>query len=81
LLVLNTTDIVAIDYKTAEVRSIISGLSGAVALDIHFSLGYIFWSDTAERNIKRFRIDVANTTTIITDIGVCNGLAVDWRVS
>lgn len=81
MLVLNTTDIVAIDYKTAEVRSIISGLSGAVALDIHFSLGYIFWSDTAERNIKRFRIDVANTRTIITDIGVCNGLAVDWRVS
>lgn len=81
MLVSNTTDIVAIDYKTAEVRSIISGLSTAVALGIHFSLGFIFWSDTAERNIKRFRTDMASTTTIITDIGVCDGLAVDWRVS
>jgi len=44
-------------------------------------LGYVFWSDVTERNIKRFRIDESNTTTIITGIGACVGLAVDWRTS
>ncbi|KAL9960408.1 hypothetical protein ACROYT_G033860 [Oculina patagonica] len=79
LLVSNTTDILAVDHKTAAVRSIISGLTRAVAIDVHFSLGYIFWSDVQEQNIKRFHIDLASTTTIITGIGVCDGLAVDWR--
>lgn len=81
MLLSNTTDILAVDYRTAAVRSIISGLKRAVALDVHFSLGYVFWSDVTERNIKRFRIDVARTATIITGIGVCDGLAVDWRAS
>lgn len=81
MLLSNTTDILAVDYRTAAVRSIISGLKRAVAVDVHFSLGYIFWSDVTERNIKRFRTDVARTATIITGIGVCDGLAVDWRAS
>lgn len=81
MLLSNTTDILAVDYRTAAVRSIISGLKRAVAVDVHFSLGYIFWSDVTERNIKRFGIDVARTATIITGIGVCDGLAVDWRAS
>ena len=50
-------------------------------MDVHFSLRYIFWSDVTEKNIKRFRIDVKSTTTIISGIGVCDGLAVDWRSS
>ena len=77
----NTSDIVAINYTTAAAHSIISGLTRAVAIDVHFSLGYIFWSDVTEQNIKRFHIDVASTTTIVTGIGVCDGLAVDWRTS
>ena len=81
LLVTNTSDVVALDYKTAALSSIVSGLSRAVAIDVHFSLGYIFWSDVTEKNIKRFRIDFGNTTTIVTGIGVCDGLAVDWRAS
>ena len=81
LLVANTSDIVAMDYKTAALSSVVSGLTRAVAIDIHFNLGYVFWSDVTEQNIKRFRIDVASTTTIITGIGVCDGLAVDWRAS
>jgi len=81
LLVSNTTDILAVDYKTLAVNSVVSGLTRAVAIDVHFSLGYIFWSDVTERNIKRFRIDESNTTTIITGIGACEGLAVDWRAS
>lgn len=81
MLVSNTTDILALDYKTLTVNSVVSGLTRAVAIDVHFSLGYIFWSDVTEGNIKRFRTDVSNTTTIISGIGVCNGLAVDWRES
>ena len=69
------------DYKTSAVNSVVSGLTRAVAIDIHFSLGYIFWSDVLEQNIKRFHIGIASTTTIITGIGVCDGLAVEWRTS
>ena len=81
MLVSNKTDILAVDHKTSAVNSVVSGLTDAVAIDVHFSLGYIFWSDVAEQNIKRFRIDVTSTTTIITGVGVCDGLAVDWRAS
>ena len=81
LLVSNTTDIVAVDYGKAVVNSVILGLTRAVAIDVHFSLGYIFWSDVSEQNIKRFRIDIATTTIIVTNIGVCDGLAVYWRAS
>ena len=59
----------------------ILGLTRAVAIDVHFSLGFIFWSDVTELNIKRLRIDDENTTTVITNIGVCDGLAVQWRTS
>ena len=80
LLVSNTSDIVAIDYKSANVNPVVTGLSRAVAIDVHFSLGYIFWSDVTDLNIKRFRTG-GSTTTIITGIGVCGGLAVNWRTS
>ena len=80
LFVSNTSDIVAIDYKTAAVTPLVTGLTGAVGIDVHFRLGYIFWSDVIERNIKRFCIG-ESTTTIITGIGACSGLAVDWRTS
>ncbi|XP_022803615.1 sushi, von Willebrand factor type A, EGF and pentraxin domain-containing protein 1-like isoform X1 [Stylophora pistillata] len=81
LLVSNTSDIVAVDYGKVKVNSAIQGLTRAVAIDVHFSLGYIFWSDVTELNIKRFRIDVKSTTTVISNIGVCDGLAVQWRTS
>ena len=80
LLVSNTSDIIAIDYKASTVTPVVTGLSRAVAIDVHFSLGYIFWSDVSDLNIKRFRIG-GSTTTIITNIGVCSGLAVHWGTS
>jgi len=80
LLVSNTSDIVAIDYKRATLNPVVTGLSRAVAIDVHFSLSYIFWSDVTDLNIKRFGIG-GSTTTIITGIGVCGGLAVNWRTS
>lgn len=81
LLFSNLTDIVALDYKTSAAHSVVSGLKRAVAIDVHFSLGYIFWSDVWERNIKRSGIDGSGTTIIISNIGVCDGLAVEWRTS
>ena len=81
LLVSNTTDIVAVDHGKAKVNSVILGLTRAVAIDVHFSLGFIFWSEVTELNIKRLRIGEENTTTVITNIGVCDGLAVQWRTS
>ena len=81
LLVSNTTDIVAVDHGKSNVNSVIPGLTKAIAIDVHFSLGFIFWSDETERNIKRFRIDVESTSTVITNIGLCYGLAVQWRTS
>jgi len=81
LLFSNTTDIIALDYKTSAAHSVVSGLTRAVAIDVHFSLGYIFWSDVLEQNIKRSGIDGSGTTIIISNIGVCDGLAVEWRTS
>ena len=81
LLFTNRREIVALDYKTSTTHSVVSGLTNAIAIDVHFSLGYIFWSDVSEQNIKRSAIDGSSVTTIITNVGVCDGLAVEWRTS
>ena len=44
-------------------------------------MGYIFWSDVLDQNIKRSGIDGSGTVIIIDNIGVCDGLAVEWRTS
>ncbi|KAL9960475.1 hypothetical protein ACROYT_G033940 [Oculina patagonica] len=80
LLVSTQTEIVALDYNNATSYPIISNLSVAVAIDIHFSLGYIFWSDVAEDNIKRAYIDGTNIT-VLHNVGRCFGLAVEWGSS
>lgn len=79
LLVSTWTEIVALDYNNTKSYPIISNLPRAVAIDIHFSLGYIFWSDYSERNIKRANIDGTNIKVLSHDIGVSFGLAVDWN--
>ena len=77
----NATDIIALDFKTSATHSVVSGLTRAIAVDVHFSLGYLFWSDVSEQNIKRSSTDGSGIATIINSIGVCDGLAVDWRTS
>ena len=57
---------------------IISGLSRVIALDVHYSLGYIFWTDVSDLNIKRSCIDGTNVTIIHSTTGTCDGLAVEW---
>lgn len=81
LLFSNTTDIIALDHKTSAAHSIVSGLTRAIAVDVHFNLGYMFWSDVSERNIKRSATDGSGLTTIISGTGVVDGLAVEWRTS
>ncbi len=68
-------------YDNATSYPIISNLTRAVAIDIHFSLGYIFWSDYIEKNIKRANIDGTNVTVLHNDILYCFGLAVEWGSS
>ncbi|PFX18401.1 Low-density lipoprotein receptor-related protein 6 [Stylophora pistillata] len=81
LIVSNATDIFTLDFETSTINPVISGLTRAVAIDLYFDLGLVFWSDVAELSIKRLDINTDNKTTIITKIGVCNGLAVEWRSS
>ena len=81
-LLISTTDaIVALDFDNVTSYQIITGISRAVAVDVHFTLGYIFWSDVNEKKIKRSCIDGANVTTINNNVGVCDGLAVEWKSS
>lgn len=81
LLVSNTTDIVTMNIQTSSINSVVLGLTRAVAIDYHFNLGYVFWSDVTEHNVKRLHLDTDTKTTIISNIGVCDGLAVHWRTS
>ncbi|XP_066030106.1 low-density lipoprotein receptor-related protein 6 isoform X2 [Pocillopora verrucosa] len=81
LLVSNTTDIVTMNIQTSSINSVVLGLTRAVAIDYHLNLGYVFWSDVTEHNIKRLHLDTDTKTTIISNIGVCDGLAVHWRTS
>ncbi len=68
------------DFNNGTSYPIISNLAGALAIDIHFSLGYIFWSDYIENNIKRANIDGTNIITVDhSNTGVFAGLAVEWR--
>ena len=66
------------DYNEGIIFPVISNLTRAIAIDIHFNLGYIFWSDLGERTIKRARNDGTNIIVLHNDTGDVYGLAVDW---
>ena len=78
LLVSTTDRILALDYNNVSGFTVVSNLSGTVDLDVHYGLGYMFWSDVKERNIKRSNMNGTNITVIHNDTGVCDGLAVEW---
>ena len=63
---------------TSASQPIISGLELAVAVDVHFDLGLVFWSDVRDKTITRANIDGSNVSTIIHTQGACDGLAVEW---
>ena len=47
-------------------------------MDVHFTLGLVFWSDVNNLTISRAKIDGSNISTIIHVKGICDGLAVEW---
>ena len=63
---------------TSASQPLISGLERAVAVDVHFDLGLVFWSDLRDKTISRANIDGSNVSTIIHNHGACAGLAVEW---
>ena len=65
MLVSNTTNILSIDINNGAVSSIASGLTRAVAIDIDFQAGHVYWSDVVERKIKRTSISGGNSVTVI----------------
>ena len=71
----SATDIITLDYKSSAMDSVtvIYGLTRAVAVKVYFSLGYIFWSEVSEQNIKHSLIGGSGLTTIITGTDVCDG--------
>ena len=71
--------ILALDFGNKTSYSVISKLTKAAALDFHYNLGYIFWSDIEDQNIKRSNMDGTNITIIQNDTGACWGLAVEWN--
>ena len=73
------TKIVALDYDPTLAYALISNLTETSAIDVHFNLGYMFWSDTTERNIKRSYVNGTSIKTIINNTGACDGLAVEWN--
>ncbi|XP_022793582.1 P-selectin-like [Stylophora pistillata] len=78
LLVTTSHQIMALDYNNNASHSLISTLSSPEAVDFHYELGYMFWSDKRERNIKRSNMDGTNIT-VIQVIADCYGLAVEWN--
>ena len=78
LLLAHTDRIFALDFDNNANFSVISKLTYAVAVDYHYNLRYMFWSDARERNIKRSNMDGTNITVIHNDT-YCEGLAVEWN--
>lgn len=80
LLISTPTRILAVDYGNQSSFAVISNLSNANGyyVDVHYKLGYLFWSDRAQRKIKRSNMDGTNITVIHNDTD-CVGLAVEWN--
>ena len=80
LLMSATKQILAFDFDSdADAYSLISNLTETSAIDIYFNLGYMFWSDATEQNIKRSYVNGTNIRIIINNTGTCDGLAVEWN--
>ena len=68
----------ALDYNNNSSFSVITNLSHVDAVDYHYELGYIFWSDRVERSIKRSNMDGTNIIVIHNNV-YSYGLAVEWN--
>ncbi|XP_031559988.1 sushi, von Willebrand factor type A, EGF and pentraxin domain-containing protein 1-like [Actinia tenebrosa] len=75
----NTTNILSVGADLTSSTPVLHNHNRAVAVDVHVTRGLIFWSDVADKRIKRASINGSDVKTIVNYfIGVCDGLAVDW---
>ncbi|XP_071133754.1 low-density lipoprotein receptor-related protein 6-like [Mytilus edulis] len=81
LLYANILQIDSIEINTWRNNSVVPGLSRAISLDYHYSMGLIFWTDVLEMKIATMHIDNIlniNEDIVRTKIGRPDGIAVDW---
>ncbi|VDI79086.1 Hypothetical predicted protein [Mytilus galloprovincialis] len=81
LLYANILQIDSIEINTWRNNSVVPGLSRAISLDYHYSMGLIFWTDVLEMKIATMHIDNMlniNEDIVRTKIGRPDGIAVDW---
>jgi len=79
LLFVNRVDIREVALNGSYSAKLIKHLHSAIAIDFHYQLGYIYWTDLSQDIIHRARMDGSNMTTIIsTGLEGPGGMAVDW---
>lgn len=81
LLYANILQIDSIEIDTWKNNSVVPGLSRAISLDFHYSMGLIFWTDVQEMKIATMHIVNMmniNEDIVRTKIGRPDGIAVDW---
>ena len=75
-----TSEINAIELRSSKTVYFASGLSRAVALDVHVRERMVYWSDINRRLIQRMNLTTGIIEDIITDnLGIIDGLAVEWE--
>lgn len=75
----NRTHINRLAPNSTSPIPVIYNLLNAIALDVDVAEGHVYWTDVKEKTIKRANIDGSGITDIITsNIGVCDGIAVEW---
>ena len=79
-MVATKTKIFRVDYETSSSHVLLSGLRGNLAIDVDVNNRHIYWSNRGNRAIFRADIDGTNAVRVIDkNIGMCGGLAVEWR--
>ncbi|XP_067144345.1 low-density lipoprotein receptor-related protein 4-like [Centruroides vittatus] len=75
----NRADIRRITLNNLEYTSVLAGLQNAIAIDFHFTLGRIFWSDITANAIHSAFLNGTDVKEIINN-GLISpgGLAIDW---
>ncbi|XP_072048564.1 uncharacterized protein [Amphiura filiformis] len=78
----NRNDIRQYDLITNEYRLLFDNLRSAVALDFHIESQSVYWTDVADEQIRRGRIQEGTGTAevVLSDVEVdtADGIAVDW---
>ncbi|XP_077997711.1 prolow-density lipoprotein receptor-related protein 1-like [Glandiceps talaboti] len=83
----NRHELRRINVRTQEFSSLITNLRNSIALDFHYELGYLFWTDVVDDKIYRGKMssEVGENAGLVdvepiveTGLATTEGLAVDW---